>query len=178
MYFTFLKSWKLVVATALLLVAGRLTTLNGQTFPIAGNTQEAIARDQQERTEMRRIQEQIIANQRAGNPSNSAATQTTAPPGVNFQSAAQPSAASTQVQSANSSDPLLQAGIVLDGRNPNRMNIVRIIPNSPAFLAGLRPGDVITRVNGNPVVSISALAQSLLAGTGDSLSLRVDRNGG
>src|SRR5207245_8167682 len=57
------------------------------------------------------------------------------------------------------------------------MIVERVIPNTPAFLAGLRPGDVITRVNGSPVTSLTAVAQALLSGMGNTLGLQVDRNG-
>src|SRR5436853_7216244 len=89
----------------------------------------------------------------------------------------QQSAAVAQTQAAGNTDLLARAGVVIDARNPNRMIVERVVPNTPAFLAGLRPGDVITRVNGSPVTSLTAVAQALLSGTGNTLGLQVDRNG-
>ncbi len=92
-------------------------------------------------------------------------------------SGAQQNAALVQGQAGNSNDLLMRAGIVLDARNANRMIVERVIPNSPAAMSGLVPGDVITRVNGNPVTSLTAVAQALLSGAGNTLGLQVDRNG-
>jgi membrane-associated protease RseP (regulator of RpoE activity) len=75
------------------------------------------------------------------------------------------------------SDELLRAGIAIDARDPNRMIVERVLPGTAAMRAGLRPGDVITRVNGSPVTSLTAVAQALLSGNGNSLALQVDRNG-
>ena len=49
-------------------------------------------------------------------------------------------------KTVSGSDAMLRAGIVTDSRNPNRMVIERVMPNSAAFQAGLRPGDVITAI--------------------------------
>jgi membrane-associated protease RseP (regulator of RpoE activity) len=92
-------------------------------------------------------------------------------------SSAQQNATVDQGQAASSNDLLMRAGIVIDARNANRMIVERVIPNSPAATAGLVPGDVITRVNGNPVTSLTAVAQALISGAGNKLGLQVDRNG-
>jgi PDZ domain len=54
--------------------------------------------------------------------------------------------------------------------------VVAVAPGSPAQVAGLQPGDVISQVNGRPVATTSAFA-SVLAGehAGDRVSLQLER---
>jgi S1-C subfamily serine protease len=54
------------------------------------------------------------------------------------------------------------------------LGIESVQPDSPAALAGLRPGDVIMSVNGKPVSSEDVLTQELSAG---QLNLEVFREG-
>jgi hypothetical protein len=151
-----------VVVAAILGCAVPLQYVRAQTLPVAGNPQGAISADREQRDAIRGVREQDAAAARVARELN----------------ANTPAAAGQAVpQTVGGSDELLRAGIVIDGRNPNRMIIQQVTPNSAAAMAGLRAGDVITRVNGNPVTSISALAQSLLAGTANKLGLQVDRNG-
>jgi membrane-associated protease RseP (regulator of RpoE activity) len=74
-------------------------------------------------------------------------------------------------------DPLYQAGLLLDERNPDRLVVTRVFPRTPAFYAGLRPGDVITKLNGAPITSLLSLNQALQGGAGSVLGLQIDRNG-
>lgn len=54
----------------------------------------------------------------------------------------------------------------------------RIEPLGPAYKAGLQVGDVITSVNGNPVISVAATLYAIETTTpGDKLALVVERNG-
>ena len=39
-------------------------------------------------------------------------------------------------------------GVVLDDRYPDRLIVLRVYPDSPAFIAGLREGDEITTFHG------------------------------
>ena len=56
--------------------------------------------------------------------------------------------------------------------------IGQVVPNSPAAKAGLQPNDVITEVDGKPLVGESALAQVTNAHKpGDKITLTVLRNG-
>jgi S1-C subfamily serine protease len=55
--------------------------------------------------------------------------------------------------------------------------IGQVVPNSPAAKAGLQPNDVITEVDGKPLVGESALAQATNAHKpGDKITLTVLRN--
>jgi hypothetical protein len=45
-------------------------------------------------------------------------------------------------------DPLEHFGIVLDDRYPDRLVVWRVLPRSPAFYAGVRPGDTIVSFRG------------------------------
>jgi len=73
-------------------------------------------------------------------------------------------------------DPLFQAGLTLNQTDPNHLVVSQVFPRTPAFYAGLRAGDVINQVNGNPISSPAALTQAL-SGGGGVLSLEVNRNG-
>ena len=48
-------------------------------------------------------------------------------------------------------DPLHHFGVVIDDRRPDQIYVTRVIPDSPAFIAGVRAGDVITTFRGTPV---------------------------
>jgi len=86
--------------------------------------------------------------------------------------AIQPSAVMQNIAAA---DPLFQYGVLLNESNPAQMVVQRVFPRTPAFYAGLRPGDVITDINGQPITSLSGLTQALQAG--GNLALQVTRNG-
>jgi Do/DeqQ family serine protease len=56
--------------------------------------------------------------------------------------------------------------------------ITNVLPDSPAAKAGLKPGDLVTRVNGKPVADAQDLRNAQgLATVGSTLALGVDRNG-
>jgi len=52
-------------------------------------------------------------------------------------------------------------GVQLDGRYPNAAVVTEVIPESPADRAGLSPGDMILRLNGQPVRSSSDLTEQV-----------------
>ncbi|MFM6074346.1 MAG: PDZ domain-containing protein, partial [Dolichospermum sp.] len=56
--------------------------------------------------------------------------------------------------------------------------LVRIVPNSPAAIAGLRPGDVIKSINNQPVLKVDDV-QKLVENSkiGIPLQVQVERNG-
>jgi len=73
-------------------------------------------------------------------------------------------------------DPYYQYGVILDDSDPNRVVVQRVFPRTPAFYAGLRAGDVITTLGGQPVTGINAFSTALAQARGD-LALQVTRNG-
>ncbi|HEX6133697.1 MAG TPA: trypsin-like peptidase domain-containing protein [Longimicrobiales bacterium] len=75
-------------------------------------------------------------------------------------------------------------GVQVEQHDPNRwgrsnqIRVARVIPGSPAAAAGLRPGVIITRVNGRPVASpLDWDARLLDARVGDDLELVTVVNG-
>lgn len=58
-------------------------------------------------------------------------------------------------------DPLYQYGLAIDDSNPNQIIVQRVYPRTPAYYAGLRPGDVITTFGGQRVTSLNAFTQGL-----------------
>jgi putative serine protease PepD len=62
--------------------------------------------------------------------------------------------------------------------NPNGARVVEVIPRSPSERAGLRSGDVITRVAGQPVQSPEDVAAAITARKpGDTVDVVVKRSG-
>ena len=55
-------------------------------------------------------------------------------------------------------DPYYQYGVILDDSDPNRVVVQRVFPRTPAFYAGLRAGDVITTLGGQPVTVMAGTA--------------------
>lgn len=61
------------------------------------------------------------------------------------------------------------------GYTSSRINAV--IPNSPAMESGLKPGDIIKKVNGQKVVATIDVTSEILMSDGNSVNLLVNRNG-
>jgi C-terminal processing protease CtpA/Prc len=51
-------------------------------------------------------------------------------------------------------DPLEHFGIVLDDRYTDKLVVWKVLPRSPAFYAGLRPGDILVTFNGQKAPTI------------------------
>ncbi|MBE9013015.1 PDZ domain-containing protein, partial [Pseudanabaenaceae cyanobacterium LEGE 13415] len=60
----------------------------------------------------------------------------------------------------------------------NGVIVVRVLPNSPAAIAGIRRGDVITEIDGKAITKAEQL-QELVENTklGQSLKVQLRRNG-
>jgi len=61
-----------------------------------------------------------------------------------------PTILNTQANFVPEVQPLDQFGIVLDDRFNDRVVVWQVVPQSPAFYAGFRPGDVVTTLSGQP----------------------------
>jgi predicted metalloprotease with PDZ domain len=72
--------------------------------------------------------------------------------------------------------PFYQYGFALDNQNPNQVLVQQVYPNTPAYTAGLRQGDVITGLGGQPINGVNAFTQGLTQATGN-IPLAVTRAG-
>jgi len=79
-------------------------------------------------------------------------------------------------QSVADADLLRQAGIVIVNRNPDRMVVERVMPNSAAFAAGLHTGDIIARIYRGPVTTAAAPGQRVIVHAA-IVPVDVERNG-
>jgi PDZ domain-containing protein len=73
-------------------------------------------------------------------------------------------------------DPLEQFGIVLDDRYTDRVVIWKVLPRSPAFYAGLQPGDVITTFHGQRLTGPQAFTQIVERVEPGHVALEINRN--
>jgi predicted metalloprotease with PDZ domain len=72
-------------------------------------------------------------------------------------------------------DPLEQLGLVIDDRYDDRVVVWKVIPRSPAFYGGIRPGDVITRFGDQRIVERKSLANVVRTVRPGVLAIEVDR---
>lgn len=72
-------------------------------------------------------------------------------------------------------DPLEQLGLVVDDRYDDRVVVWKVIPRSPAFYGGIRPGDVITRFGDQRVVERKSFADLIGTVQPGRLAIEVDR---
>lgn len=69
--------------------------------------------------------------------------------------------------------------ITVDTRLHQGVPVLRVVPGSPAFKAGIRPGDVVQSAGQGPVTSTPELLELVEAGKpGDTLALHVQAEGG
>jgi hypothetical protein len=71
--------------------------------------------------------------------------------------------------------PLEQFGVVLDDRFNDRIVVWQVIPQSPAFYAGFRPGDVITTLSGRPFRTRAEFEQTLVGLRSGQANVQVRR---
>lgn len=74
-------------------------------------------------------------------------------------------------------DEINQNDVGFKVRQDQGVLVVRVLPNSPAVRAGLRPGDLVKAVNNAPIQSTDQLQQRVEAvPLGETLELEVNRN--
>ncbi len=66
---------------------------------------------------------------------------------------------------------------VIEGPHPYVPHVSSLNPNSPAWRAGIRPGDVVTAIDGAPVYAFDQLIEAVNAAEGQPLDLQVWRRG-
>jgi membrane-associated protease RseP (regulator of RpoE activity) len=81
----------------------------------------------------------------------------------------------TQESFAPVVEPLEQYGLVLDDRFNDRVVVWRVLPGTPAFYAGFRPGDVITELGGQTFTTPAQFAQAVVALPAGEVGLQVRR---
>jgi hypothetical protein len=88
----------------------------------------------------------------------------------------QPGPAATPAPSVSDAELLRQAGIILGSPNTGRLIVERVMPNSAAFAAGARPGDIIARID-RTSLAISNPLRPAVVNTGATIGLDVERHG-
>jgi S1-C subfamily serine protease len=78
----------------------------------------------------------------------------------------------------NSDNQLHDFGLVLDESEPSHVKVQTVIPRSPAFYGGVKPGDLITRLNGERINAVKDFVKSIANLAGNTTSVEVKRNGG
>jgi S1-C subfamily serine protease len=81
----------------------------------------------------------------------------------------------TVMEGAVAPEPFYQAGILFDEQKPNDLIVHRVFTCTPAFYAGLRPGDSIVSINGQPISNLPDFSKALRLER--DLNLVVNRNG-
>jgi hypothetical protein len=76
----------------------------------------------------------------------------------------------------NSDDRLHDFGLILDENNPTHVKVQAVVPQSPAFYAGVRSGDVITGFSGQRITQIADFIKSLANTNSNTANMDVDRN--
>lgn len=59
--------------------------------------------------------------------------------------------------------------------DPERVLITAVQPNSPAALAGIRPGDLVVSVDGQAIRGITGMQQAIAARLGDPVTITLER---
>lgn len=69
-----------------------------------------------------------------------------------------------------------RVGMLIQGSSAARLAVSKVDPGTPAAKAGLQPGDVITKIGGQPAVDGSAYTLTLQNFEGKTLPVTVERN--
>jgi len=76
----------------------------------------------------------------------------------------------------NSDDRLHDFGLILDQNDLNHIKVQAVMPQSPAFYAGVRSGDVITGFSGQRVAKLADFIKSLATTNTNTTQMDVNRN--
>jgi len=76
----------------------------------------------------------------------------------------------------NSNDRLHDFGLILDDNNANHVKVQAVVPQSPAFYAGVRSGDVITGFSGQRIAKLTDFIKSLASTNTSTAQMDVNRN--
>ena len=87
-----------------------------------------------------------------------------------------PSQLVTEYTTVATVDPLEQYGLILDDRYDDYVVVWRVLPRSPAYYAGLRPGDVITTFDNRRLTGRDDFVGWISRGNLDSVALGINRN--
>jgi membrane-associated protease RseP (regulator of RpoE activity) len=87
-----------------------------------------------------------------------------------------PSQLVTEYTTVAAGDPLEDYGLILDDRYDDYVVVWRVTPRSPAYYAGLRPGDVITTFDGRRLSGRDDFVRWMSQGNLDNVALDINRN--
>jgi len=77
---------------------------------------------------------------------------------------------------ANEPNRLSAMGLLLDDTVPDHVRVQAVVPGSPAFHAGLRPGDRITGFGGQRIQAITDFVRSIASTASGPANMEVNRN--
>ena len=72
-------------------------------------------------------------------------------------------------------DPLETFGVIIDDRYTDRIVVLRVVPRSPAYYAGLRAGDTIVTLGNQRLANVATLIQRLTTGDAGEVALQINR---
>jgi hypothetical protein len=87
-----------------------------------------------------------------------------------------PSQLVTEYTTVATTDPLEEYGLLLDDRYDDYVVVWRVTPRSPAYYAGLRPGDVITTFDGRRLSGRDDFVRWMGQGNLDNVAMDINRN--
>src|SRR5207248_10205587 len=92
------------------------------------------------------------------------------------QTISMPTKAFVEEHLANNEDRLHEYGIILDENSTDHPRVKAVVPQSPAFYAGVRSGDQITAFRGQRIEAVKDLVQSIINAASGLNQMTVNRN--
>lgn len=72
-------------------------------------------------------------------------------------------------------DPLETFGVIIDDRYDDKLVVLRVIPRSPAYYAGIRAGDVLTTLGNQRLTNVANLIERLTGAEPGEVQVQINR---